>query len=395
MYDTAIIGGGAAGLAATIFLARQGKSVFLCERLPRVGKKILSTGNGRCNISNRNIALENYHGTDSSFAMHALGAFSVGNTTDFFESIGLSLTEGENGKLYPQSLQATSVLDLMRMEIARLGVSETVDCFIKKLEKKNGAFHLKSEDGRSYSAKTVLCATGGKAAPSMGTDGSGYSLLTHFGHTLIKPLPSLVQLKTEKPMRALKGVKHVGEAVLYIEGKEKRRTFGEILFTDYGISGPPIFNLSRFASDAVASGKKVAVTLNLFPHLSEEALFLFLQKRRRDLPHLTGESFLYGLLPKLLGREILKIAKNDRDTARLLHALPLSVTGVMPWANAQITAGGIATKDVNPKTMESRLVSGLYLCGEVLDIDGDCGGYNLQWAWSSAYVAAQNIVAVL
>ena len=391
MYDTAIIGGGAAGLAAAIFAARRGKHVLLCERLPRVGKKILSTGNGRCNISNVNIRPENYHGKEASFASYALSAFSREDTEAFFASLGLPLTEGENGKLYPASLQAGSVLDLMRLELSRLGIAETVDCFITSLKKKDGVFRLTSEDGRKFSSKTVILATGGRAAPSMGTDGAGYGLAEHFGHTLIKPFPSLVQIKVEKPMRALKGVKHRGAASIFIDSKKMREVEGEILFTDYGISGPPIFNLSRFAAEGTACGKAVRVTLNLFPTLSEAELWEMLRARRAALPHLTGESFLYGLLPKLLGREVLKIARDDREAAHLLHALPFSVTGVMPWAAAQVTAGGIATKDVNDKTMESRLVPGLYFCGEILDIDGDCGGFNLQWAWSSAFVATQGV----
>ena len=192
-------------------------------------------------------------------------------------------------------------------------------------------------------------------------------------------------------MRALKGAKHEGETTIYIDGKEKRTTKGEILFTDYGISGPPIFNLSRIASEGIAAGKKVTVSLNLLPELTEDGIFAMLRKRRKELPHLDGESFLYGLLPKLLGREVLKRAKNDRELAYLLHSFSLTVSGVMPWANAQVTAGGIDTKDVNPKTMESRLVPGLYLIGELLDVDGDCGGYNLQWAWSSAYTATASL----
>ena len=391
MYDTAIIGGGASGLCAAIMAARKGKNVLLLERLPRVGKKILSTGNGRCNIANASVLSENYHGKDASFSQNALSLFPVSETISFFASLGLPLLEGENGKLYPKSLQATSVLDLMRLELARLGVSETVDTFITSLKKKGDIFHLKSEDGKTFSAKSVICAFGGKAAPSMGTDGQGYALLTSLGHSLIKPLPSLCQLKTENPMRALKGVKHEGEATIYIDGKEKRTTKGEILFTDYGISGPPIFNLSRFASDGIGKGKKVTVSLNLMPEFSQDGIAEMLRDRRRALPHLEGESFLYGMLPKLLGREILKRAKNDGDIARLLHSLTLSVSGVMPWANAQVTAGGIDTKDVNPKTMESKICPGLYLIGELLDVDGDCGGYNLQWAWSSAFAATEAI----
>lgn len=391
MNDTAIIGGGATGLAAAIFAARRGKNVLLLERLPRVGKKILSTGNGRCNITNQNIAPTRYHGQDASFAMMALSVFSLSDTASFFESIGLLFTEGENGKLYPKSLQASSVLDLLRLELSRLDVSETVDTFVKDVKKEKDGFHITAEDGRTFFAKTVILATGGKAAPSMGTDGAGYALAQNFGHTCITPIPSLVQIKTEPPMRALKGVKHVGEASLYIDGAHVHSETGEILFTDYGLSGPPIFNLSRYASEGVRQNRKVCISLNLFPDYTPEALFSFLEARKKALPHLTGEAFLFGLLPKLLGREITKRARDLYDLSGLLSAFPLKVTGVMPWANAQVTAGGIATKDVNPETMESRLCPGLYFCGEILDIDGDCGGFNLQWAWSSAYVAAQHI----
>ncbi len=391
MFDTAIIGGGASGLFAAITAARRGKSVLLCERLPRVGKKILSTGNGRCNITNHTITPDRYHGSSPAFSASALAGFSFPETVLFFESIGLSFCEGDNGKMYPQSLQASSVLDLLRLEIARLHINETVDCFITGIEKQKQGFRLSAEDGRTFSARTVILATGGKAAPSMGTDGSGYSLATSFGHTLIRPLPALVQLKTQPPLRALKGVKHQGEATIYVNGKAQRTETGELLFTEYGISGPPIFNLSRIASAATASKNQVTLTLNFFPGYSENEVLIRLSERRRALPHLTGESFLYGLLPKLLGREVTKLSKNHQHLAQLLTAFPLTVSGVMPWANAQVTAGGISTKDINPKTMESRLMPGLFFCGEILDIDGDCGGFNLQWAWSSAYAAAQSI----
>lgn len=391
MFDTAIIGGGAAGLAAAIFSARREKNVLLLERLPRVGKKILSTGNGRCNITNKNIDISRYHGTDASFAEKALTAFPLSETISFFESMGLLLTEGENGKLYPKSLQASSVLDLMRIELSCLGISETVDAFVTSIEKNKDGFSIATEDERTFSAKTVIMATGGKAAPSMGTDGQGYSLVQKFGHTVVTPLPSLVQIKTEPPMRALKGVKHIGKVSLFVDGALIHIEKGEILFTDYGLSGPPVFNLSRYASEAVRQNKKVRAVINFFPDYTPEALFSLLEERKKALPHLDGEAFLIGLMPKLLGREITKRARDFYDLSGLLSAFPLKVTGVMPWANAQVTAGGIATRDVDPLTMESRLCPGIYFCGEILDIDGDCGGFNLQWAWSSAFLAAQNI----
>lgn len=391
MYDTAIIGGGAAGLAAAIFSARRAKSVLLLERLPRVGKKLLSTGNGRCNITNRNLAPSHYHGQAPDFAKCALSAFPLESTISFFESIGVSLVEGENGKLYPKSLQASSVLDLLRLELSRLGVSETVDTLVTKIEKKGDAFRLFSEDGRSFSAKTVILATGGKAAPSMGTDGQGFSLAKSLGHTLIPPLPALVQIKTEAPMRALKGVKHIGEASIFVDGILKEKAHGEILFTDYGLSGPPIFNLSRIAAVACREKRDATIRLNLFPDFTFDTLLAYLEDRQKKLPHLTGESLLYGLLPKQLGREIARRATSPRDLAKLLTALSFTASGVMPWANAQVTAGGISASEICAETMESRLVRGLYFCGEILDIDGDCGGFNLQWAWSSAYLAAKKL----
>ncbi len=391
MYDTAIVGGGAAGLAAAIFAARRAKSVLLLERLPRVGKKILSTGNGRCNITNRSLALSHYHGQSPDFAKCALSAFPLESTLSFFDSIGLSLVEGENGKFYPKSLQASSVLDLLRLELSRLGVAETVDTLVTKIEKKGDSFRLSSEDGRKFSAKTVLLATGGKAAPSMGTDGQGFALAKSLGHTLVSPFPSLVQVKTEAPMRALKGVKHIGEASIFVDGILKEKARGEILFTDYGLSGPPIFNLSRIAAFAALEKRRAEIHLNLFPDFTADMLLAYLETRQKRLPHLAGESFLYGLLPKQLGKEISRRASSPQTLAKLLTALPFTVSGVMPWANAQVTAGGIATREIVPETMESNLVPGLYFCGEIVDIDGDCGGFNLQWAWSSAYLAAKSL----
>lgn len=390
MYDTAIIGGGAAGMAAAIFAAKRQKSVLLLERLPRVGKKLLATGNGRCNLSNQNISLKRYHGQHVGFAKYALETFPLEATKVFFSDMGLPLSEGAEGKLYPKSLQATSVLDLMRLSLQKHGVLETVNCFIQKIEPCGTFLKLVAENGETFQAKTVICAAGGKAAPSMGTDGSAYQMLSLLGHTIVRPFPSLVQIKTATPMRALKGTKHVGQVQVMRGDTVLQRANGEILFTDYGVSGPPVFNLSRIVSEH-AGDKKMAISINFFPEYTAEALRDLFHARKTQCPHLEGESFLYGLLQKNIGREIVKRAHTIDEIAHLCHDFRLPVTGVMPWANAQVTAGGVDTKEVCPETMESYLVPGLYFCGEILDIDGDCGGFNLQWAWSSAYVAAQHI----
>jgi len=383
--DICIIGGGAAGLMSAIAAARQGASVIIAERLPRVGKKILSTGNGRCNITNNDLDISHYHGKNPDFARSALSRFDLYKTTDFFDEIGIPFTSAENGKIYPQSLQASSVLDMLRIECHRLGITELTDFFVNDI--KLNPFTLISDKGDKIQAKKVIIATGGKAAPAFGSDGNGYKLAVQLGHKLVSPFPSLVQLKTESPIRSLKGIKHMCTATVICE-KNRKSVYGEVLFTEYGLSGPPIFDLSRIAAEGIYSKKDVYVSLDLLPYndrLEEE-----LTARKSRLPHLSKEDFLNGILNKRLGFEVCKMADKPEHIARLIHNFKFKITGTMPWANAQVTAGGINVSDINPKTMESKIVPGVYFAGEIMDIDGDCGGYNLQWAWSSGYFAGEN-----
>ena len=383
--DICIIGGGAAGLMSAIAAARLGASVVIAERLPRVGKKILSTGNGRCNITNNDLDISHYHGKNPDFARSALSRFDLDKTTDFFGDIGIPFVSAENGKVYPQSLQAASVLDMLRIECKQLGVTELTDFFVTEI--KTNPFILISDKGNKIQAQKIILATGGKAAPSFGSDGNGYKLATDLGHTLISPIPSLVQLKVKSPLRALKGIKHMCTATVICD-KERKSVYGEVLFTEYGLSGPPIFDLSRIAAQGIYSKKDVFVSLDLLPdniHLEEELI-----ARKARLPHLSREDFLNGVLNKRLGFEICKMADKPEHIARLIHNLKFTVTGTMPWANAQVTAGGINVTDINTKTMESRKIPGMYFAGEIMDIDGDCGGYNLQWAWSSGYFAGES-----
>lgn len=389
--DIAIIGGGAAGLFAAIIAARNGASVIISERLPRVGKKLLSTGNGRCNITNLDLDISHYHGQKPSFAKNILKEFDYNKTCEFFGNIGIPFVTQENNKVYPKSLQASSVLDLLRIECQRLGVIEMTDFFVTDI--KTNPFVLISETGDKITAKKIILAAGGKSAPSFGTDGSAYSLAKKFGHSIVTPVPSLVQLKTESPIRSLKGIKHICTASVLCNGEHKT-AHGEVLFTEYGLSGPPIFDLSRIAAMGIARGDTVTVTLNLLPEYTLKELQQFLSQRAEQLPHLTSENFLNGVLNKRLGFEICKRAKDTNDIARLINRFTFKITGTMPWANSQVTAGGIDVSDIE-NTLESKKIKGLYFAGEILDIDGDCGGYNLQWAWSSAYVAAKCAVKSL
>lgn len=388
--DIAIVGGGASAMAAAVTAARLGCSVTVLERLDRVCKKLLQTGNGRCNITNKNISIKNFHGKNPAFAMAALKEAGFHETTDFFESIGIVLASEKDGKMFPQSFQASSVLDLLRIEMNRLGVTEVTGFFVQTIKKDGDCFKIISDKGEKAYAKKVIVAAGGMAAPHTGTDGSGYKLLTGFGHTLVKPLPSLVQLKAKNPVRGFKGVKQDGEVTIIVQGKEKRVQTGEVLFTDYGLSGPPVFNVSPIASSAIAMGKDVLIKINFLPRLDKVQAKHLLQERARTLPHLWGEDFLNGILNKRIGRHIMKISRDINDVTAHVTGFEVEVSGTMPFANAQTTSGGIDVAGFDPRTMESLLVPGLYAAGEVLDIDGDCGGYNLQWAWSSGILAGRS-----
>lgn len=400
-----VVGGGAAGLMAAIAAARNGARVIVLEQLNRVGKKLLATGNGRCNLTNINTQPHHYHGQVPQFVRGALGQFGVEQTMDFFEYLGVHCKVEEGGKVYPCSDQASSVLDVLRYELEALGVEERCEAKVKEIRPKGQGFQILLEEGQSLKADRVIVATGGAASPQLGAKGSGYQLVEKLGHRMVPLFPALVQLRLESPhLKHLKGVKFVGEVTLEAEGKPLRKEEGEILFTDYGISGPPILQLSRGAEEQRLRGITPWLTLDLFPQYSFQELLELLQLRCSYQPQRTLEMNLVGLIHKKLISVVLKetglyqpmkqggnvTPRELKAIAQLLKAWRWSVIGTQSWNHAQVTAGGIDVRDVNPKTLESKLVKGLYLVGELLDIDGDCGGFNLQWAWSSGYVAGDH-----
>lgn len=391
--DVAVIGGGASGIAAAIFAARGGADVYICERLPRVGKKILAAGNGRCNLSNAHLSPERYRG-DIGFVSHALNLFGLSEMFDFFESVGLPCTELENGKLFPQSLQASSVLDLLRAECERLKIKEITDFFVTSIKKENGGFRIVSEDDEIF-AKKVIVACGGMASPKFGTDGNGYNLLKKFGHTVSELHPALLQIKTEKPRKALKGIKHVGKATLICGGRKIKSSEGELLFTDYGLSGPPVFNLSGDAALALSRGEKAEISLDLLPQADFRGLLEQMEKRVLKFSHLSEENFLNGVLPKKLGYEIRRSESTARGMTRLMKDFRFTVSGTTGFANAQVTSGGVNTGEIDNGTMMSKKVKNLYITGEIMDVDGDCGGFNLQWAWCTGALAGQDAARTL
>lgn len=399
-----VIGGGAAGLVAAIAAARNGAKVTILEKMDRVGKKLLATGNGRCNFTNVNMDLKFFHGSNVRFAQGVLKAFDVEQTLSFFEYLGVAHKIEDGGKVFPISDQASSVLDLLRYEIQQLGIKEYCNAEVIKIQRNGREFELVLKDGSIIEGEKVIITTGGKASPQFGSDGDGYRLVADLGHRSVETFPALVQLKLNAPfLKALKGVKFIGEGSIVKEDQVLRRERGEILFTDYGISGPPILQLSRRAAEELVKGNKTHIQIDMFPHLDEDELMEMLQIRLGYQSQKTLEFSFVGLLNKRLIPIVLKEAGikdsqkkcgevSSTEIKRIIQLLKqwqIQITGTQAWKNAQTTAGGIDVGEIDAKTMESKLISGLYFAGEVVDIDGDCGGFNLQWAWSSGYVAGE------
>lgn len=407
IYPVAVIGGGASGMAAAIEAAGilgPGK-VLLLERGARAGRKLLATGNGRCNLTNRFADVSRYHGADPGFAGLALKRFPVEANLQFFERLGLLAVEEEEGKFYPMPLQAAAVLDVLRLALDEGGVNLLTGIDVQAVRPGKGGFSIIcGADGGEpvFRARKVIIACGGEASPGLGGWSGGYSLLAGFGHRITPRLPAIVQLKADvKGVKGLSGSKFDARVTLLSGRKPVRAERGELLFTDYGVSGPPIMQLSGGAVQLMDEGKPASLSVDFLPDWDEEQLRSQLFRRKKLLRGRKLEDFMTGFVPKRLGQMVLKAAgaaplSREAGTldsgeiaasASLLKGFPLRLTGDNGMKNAQVTQGGAATAGFNPGSMESRLVEGLYACGEVLDIDGDCGGFNLQWAWSSGRLA--------
>lgn len=398
----AIIGGGAAGLFAACALVRGGMEVLILEKQERVGRKLLSTGNGRCNLSNLNLDPENYHGSRAHLKA-AFEALSPRQAMAFFQELGLECVEDEAGRVYPASNQAAGVLDALRLYAAERGCEVVTGFEVKKLMPlKEGGFCIEG-GGPRVKADFVLVACGGMAAPKLGGGEGGYALLSQLGHAVTPRHPAIAPLKVDAAaVRGLKGIRMRGQVCLCRGNEALRTEAGEILFGEGSVSGIAAMQLARALNLERARGQNCLLKLNFAPGAPRG----FLRLRARRLPQRSMEDFLSGLVPRRLGQMLVKAAgieplslTAEQLGPRQLDDLEQALTGwTMPalcsmgFDQAQVTCGGVKLAEFSPETLESRRCPGLFAAGEVLDVDGDCGGYNLHWAWASAMLAAREML---
>ena len=404
MSRVAIIGAGASGLVCAIESARKAHQVTVFEKNSKVGRKILATGNGRCNISNENITLSRYHGEAPHAAKEALRRFDTSACKAYFRALGLEMREGEEGRLYPMSHQASSVVDMLLHEARSLGVHFVLECEVLQIEKKGTEFVVHTKE-QKHSFDACVIATGSVAMPTLGSSGSGYGFAKALGHNVIEPYPSLVQFISNEPhLKEASGVKMDAGVELYIDNQKRQSVQGDLLFTAYGLSGSAILDVSRAASKAFVEGERVHVVLDLLPTLSREALTSLLQKRMSIAKEKSLSLWLEGIIPKKLAHFIIQNtklghikeasmlgAKEIKKIVFALKALRVDICATKGFESAEVCAGGVDVRELDAKNLMSQKMKNLYFCGEVLDIDGDCGGFNLHFAWASGYLVGQSL----
>jgi predicted Rossmann fold flavoprotein len=405
-WDVAVVGAGAAGLATAAFVRELSPttSVAVLEGAKRPGAKILVSGGGRCNVTNARVSERDFWGGPSSVVRQVLRSFPVRDTVQFFSRMGVGLHEEAHGKHFPNSNRARDVLDALLNEVAKSGGHLLADHRVTEVWKRAEGFLLSSSQG-PIEARVVVIATGGRSLPKSGSDGSGYQFAARLGHTIVETTPALVPLLLnggDTPLHTLSGVAHDAELTLWVDGRVATRLSGSLLWTHFGISGPLALDASRHWARATLEGRTVEVTLNFLPGTSFEDMDGQLVARARQRPRATMQTLLAGLLPASVAASLISAAGIDpsaeaaqivrADRRRLAHALvewTLGVKDTRGYNYAEVTAGGVALTEVSPRTLESRVCPGLYFVGEVLDIDGRLGGFNFQWAWSSARVVAR------
>lgn len=401
MRTVAVIGGGASGMMAAVTAASEGARVILLEHKDRIGKKILSTGNGRCNFTNIHQEPICYHSEDPMFPWEVVERFNAQAVISFFLQLGV-YSKNRNGYIYPNSDQASAVLDAFRMELDRLKVEIRTGVECREIRPGKKGFTVLTDQGPVRADRVILCA-GSKAAPTTGSDGSGYDLAKKLGHRILPVLPALTALKCEeKFFKSIAGVRANGSVSIWSGGECIAKDTGEIQLTDYGISGIPVFQVSRYASKLLYEKKETDAVLDFMPDFTKEQTNAFLRARAKTRPDKSAEMFLIGLFHKKLCDLWIRLSEIPRqrkageltedEIARLTSLIKefrVRVRETNPYDKAQVCCGGVDTREVNPETLESVYVPGVYFAGEILDVDGMCGGYNLTFAWASGYVAGK------
>jgi predicted Rossmann fold flavoprotein len=404
MSNIAVIGAGASGMLSAILLAQKSHEVTLFESNSKVGKKILASGNGHCNISNSNISNDHYHGYDSNFVNDALSNFSFSQLEKLFKKFGLLLDIKDDGKAYPQSYEAKAVSEIFLMTALNSGVQLICEEKIEHIEKEDD-FSLHSANNNYKSFDKVVVATGGEAAPALGGNDSGYLMAESFGHAIAPIYPSLVQLKLDgNEYESMSGTKRFSSVKLYIDKELENEIQGDILFTRYGISGLAILDLSQKASQALSLGSFVTIVVNFFPELDRQKLDSKIASLCKQLPQASFATLLSTLIHSKIVNQVLKSvhinldikassmdSKAIKKVVNLLVNWKFTVNDTHGFKHAEVCGGGVLTSEVDSKTMQSKKVEGLYFVGEVLDIVGDRGGYNFHFAFATAHAMAQHI----
>lgn len=400
MKRIAVIGAGPAGMTAAIAAARKGAKVIVFERNDIAGKKLLLTGNGRCNFTNVDMHEDYFSFEEGSNASEVINSVSAQEICDFFADLGVLSTE-KRGCFYPFTGQAGTIQTALLLAMEQLGIEMICNTCIGMIEKENKGFVIHT-DQKKYEFDAVILACGGKAAPKTGSDGFGYRLARGFGHTVSRTYPVLVQLVSDAPdLKKIAGVRCQANVTALVNDKKVAADYGELQLTEYGLSGIPVFNISRFLSKEIEEGQDCVVSVDLIPQIGNDAVEPFIRKRLQDLKGYTILDFISGLVHSKLAEYVLKVRKiNQYDRVvpadyekikKLMDSMKnwqFKITGHKGFEHAQVTKGGVLLEEVDAN-MESKLVKGVFFAGEMLDVDADCGGYNLHWAWASGKRAGE------
>ncbi len=392
-FNTVIIGGGAAGIAAAISAGRRKRSVVICDRMPKIGKKVLASGNGRCNLLNEKLDESFYNPSARGLVKSIFEKFGKEQISSFFKELGLE-TYSEDGRIFPRTNQSSSVMKVLEMELGRLSVPIELNFEVKSISHSKGIFTVTSKSGKSIECEKLIVAAGGKSYPALGSDGSCYKMAANLGHKIVEPVPAAVPIVLkERLCHLLQGQKITASVKAIINQKTACESRGDLLFTNYGLSGTAILDISEEISIAINRRREgdVLVSIDMVPFMGWDTLKLEISRRLKD--RWKAEDLLAGILPNKF-HFVLEGKETGYDAQKITSAVKSRIFKVVEtkrWNEADFTAGGIDTKYVRPGTLESAVIKGLYFAGEIIDVCGKRGGYNLSWAWSSGFTVGQAV----